>query len=152
MSTLSGTKREAKSPQRPGDTEEQRKKRKGRTVTANSRKFSNLAEFERLNNIRVLFLLPNHDHDSPEVILPSCKGELAEHFLVMTNDECSTRQIGPPFLEEPTGRKYPTSHQLTWLVRTTTNRSRWKSSGWNVLEIERTEKISSRHSIQLALC
>jgi hypothetical protein len=41
MSTLSGTKRGAKSPQRPGETEEQRKKRKGREATANSRKLSN---------------------------------------------------------------------------------------------------------------
>jgi hypothetical protein len=34
-----------------------------------------------------LFLLPDHDHDYQEVILPSCKGELPEHFLMMTNEE-----------------------------------------------------------------
>ena len=83
MSALlsSGKKRrDPRSPTRENESEKERKKRKAKEAATASRQNKGQRNFDRLLKTKVLFLLPDHGHDEPEVILPKSSGVLPEYF------------------------------------------------------------------------
>ena len=87
---LSAKKRNPKSPSREGETPAERLKRKRRDATQASRENAAQREFEKLIKTKILFLLPDHGHDQPEVILPKSTGKLPDYYRACCDEGADT--------------------------------------------------------------